>query len=210
MSTVRSVCLALLFALSLAVPARAEEPTLEGLLAEFAKVTALSAHFREEKTMALLAVPLVSEGDIYYERPRRLARHTKTPGASSVVLDGAQLSFGDAQHKESMGVDAHPALRVLVDTFVSVLSGDQERLLAMADVKLEKVGARGFKIHVTPKEPNVLKLVRSMSFEGEGPLLTKMELLDANGDRSVTTFSSVKPQATFSPDQAKRLFRVGS
>jgi outer membrane lipoprotein-sorting protein len=210
MSTVRGVVLALLFALSWVGSARAQDVTLESVLAEFAKVSALSAHFREEKRMALLSVPLISEGDIYYERPRRLARHTKVPAASSVVLDGAELSFGDAQHRESMGVDAHPALRVLVDTFVSVLSGAKERLLAMADVKLEKVGARGFKILVTPKEPNVLKLVKSMTFEGEGSALTKMELLDANGDRSVTTFSSVKPQAAFSPDQVKRLFRVGS
>jgi outer membrane lipoprotein-sorting protein len=209
-STVRQGLLALLFALTVVEPARAEEPTMESVLAAFANVTALSAHFREEKQMALLSVPLISEGDIYYERPRRLARHTKLPAASSVVLDGAQLSFGDAQHKESMGVDAHPALRVLVDTFVSVLSGDKKRLLEMADVKLERVGERGFKILVKPKEPNVLRLVRSMSFEGEGAALTKMELLDANGDRSLTTFSNVKPQAAFSPDQAKRLFRVGS
>jgi outer membrane lipoprotein-sorting protein len=202
--------LLVLLALLLALPARADEPTLSSVLSGFASVNALSVKFREEKHMALLAVPLVSEGDIYYERPRRLARHTRTPAASSVVLEGQSLSFGDGQHKESMGVDAHPAVRVLVDTFVSVLSGDQTALLKMADVKLEKVGARGFRILVTPKEPNVLKLVRSMAFEGEGSTLTRMELLDANGDRSITTFSNLKAQARFSPDEAKRLFRVGS
>jgi outer membrane lipoprotein-sorting protein len=186
-----------------------EAPTLESVLAGFARVEALSAHFREEKRMALLTVPLVSEGDLYYQKPRLLARHTRTPSPASLVLSGDQLSFGDAQRKESMGVDGHPAVRVLVDTFVSVLAGDTKKLKDMANVQLERVGERGFRILVTPKDPSVLKLVKSMSFEGEGSVLTRMELVDSNGDRSVTTFSDVHPRKRFAPDEEKRYFRVG-
>ena len=186
-----------------------EAPTLESVLAGFARVEALSAHFKEEKRMALLTVPLVSEGDLYYQKPRSLARHTKKPSASSLVLSGDQLSFGDAQRKESMGVDAHPAVRVLVDTFVAVLAGDTAKLQAMAQVTLERVGERGFRIVVLPREANVLKLVKSMAFEGEGAVLTRMELVDANGDRSVTTFTEVHPRKRFAQDEEKRYFRVG-
>jgi outer membrane lipoprotein-sorting protein len=196
--------------LALASVSRAAPPVeLDSLLSAFAKTEALSAHFREEKTMALLAVPLVSEGDLYYEKPRKLARHTLTPGKSSLLLDGKQVSFGDDKHVETMGVDAHPALRVLVDTFVSVLSGDKKALESMAELKLEAVGEKGFRIHVTPRDPAVKKLVASMKFEGEGANLSRMELVDANGDLSVTTFSNVRPRARFSADEAKRLFRVG-
>lgn len=187
-----------------------KSPDLSAVLAKFAAVEALTAHFREEKHMALLAVPLVSEGDIYYEKPRSLARHTESPSKSSLVLSDKELSFGDANRKESMGVDAHPALRVLIDTFVSVLSGDQSALLAVADVRVEARGAKGFRMTVTPKEPNVLKLVRSMVFEGQENELTRMELFDANGDRTVTTFSNVRTRARFSADEKKRYFRVGS
>jgi outer membrane lipoprotein-sorting protein len=209
MRTVHVLCALALALLVSGSTARAQAPELAALLATFAKTEALSAHFREEKTMALLSVPLVSEGELHYEKPRKLARHTLSPGKSSLVLLGEQLTFGDAQHEETMGVNAHPALRVLVDTFVSVLAGDQRALSAMADVRLEKLGTKGFRIHVTPRDPAVLKLVRSMSFEGEGTNLTGMQLLDANGDLSVTTFSNVRTRARFSADEARRLFRVG-
>ena len=209
--TLGSVALALALGCVLPVAAQGlvEAPTLEGVLAAFSRVEALSAHFKEEKRMALLTVPLVSEGDLYYQKPRSLARHTRSPSASSLVLSGDQLSFGDVQRKESMGVDAHPAVRVLVDTFVAVLAGDTAKLKAMANVQLERVGERGFRIVVAPREANVLKLVKSMAFEGEGTVLTRMELVDANGDRSVTTFSEVHPRKRFAPDEEKRYFRIG-
>jgi outer membrane lipoprotein-sorting protein len=201
--------LSLACVLPVAAQGRVEAPTLENVLAGFARMEALSAHFKEEKRMALLTVPLVSEGDLYYQKPRSLARHTRSPSPSSLVLLGDTLAFGDAQRKESMGVDAHPAVRVLVDTFVAVLAGDTAKLKAMANVQLERVGEHGFRILVAPKEANVLKLVKSMTFEGEGTVLTRMELVDANGDRSVTTFSEVHPRKRFAQDEEKRYFRIG-
>lgn len=168
-----------------------------GLLDKLAEVEALSARFREEKHMALLAAPLVSEGTLYYQKPRLLARHTLSPEKSSLVLDGRELAFGDAQHTEKMGVDAQPAVRVLVDTFVAVLSGDRRALEQMADVRIETTLGGGFRIAVTPKDPAVLRIVRAMSFEGEGVELKRMELLDANGDRTVTTFSDIRFRGRF-------------
>jgi outer membrane lipoprotein-sorting protein len=208
------VLCALALGLAFTGTGRAQEkvatPTLESVLESFARVEALSVHFKEEKRMALLTVPLVSEGEIHYQKPGTLARHTKSPSSASLVLSGDKLTFGDAKRQESMGVDAHPAVRVLVATFVAVLAGDRAKLLTMANVQVEKLGERGFRIVVTPKEPNVLKLVQRMVFEGEGASLTRMELLDANGDQSVTTFSDARPRKRFADDEAKRLFRVGA
>jgi outer membrane lipoprotein-sorting protein len=190
--------------------APADEPSLASVLSAFAKIDALRVNFREQKFMALLTIPLVSEGELYYQKPRLLARHTQKPARSSLVLHDGELTFGDAQHQESMGVNSLPSVRVLVDTFVSVLAGDQATLLAMAEVKLSRLGEHGFRILVTPREANVQKLVRSMMFEGEGTTLKSMELLDANGDRSVTTFSNLRVRKPFSADEAKQIFRVGA
>ena len=48
------------------------EPTVETLLAEFSHMPGLEARFREEKRIALLVLPLVSEGTIHFAPPARL------------------------------------------------------------------------------------------------------------------------------------------
>lgn len=194
-------------------PASAQGPAptsadLGTILRELSKIEALSARFREEKRMALLAQPLISEGALHYERPRRLARHTERPRKSSLVLEGDVLSFGDAKRSESLGVSSQPALALLVETFVSVLAGDRAALERVAEVKLESI-PDGFRILVTPRDAKVKRLVHFMAFEGQGATLTRMELLDATGDRSVTTFSAVTLRKRFAEGERARLFRIG-
>jgi hypothetical protein len=124
------------------------------------------------------------------------------------VLEGDVLSFGDEKRSESIGVSSQPALALLVETFVSVLAGDRAALERVAEVKLESL-AGGFRILVTPKDAKVKRLVQFMAFEGQGATLSRMELLDATGDRSVTTFSAVTLRKRFSDGERARLFRIG-
>jgi outer membrane lipoprotein-sorting protein len=185
--------------------AQAQGPDLRSVLAEFAKVEALSAKFHEEKTMSLLATPIKSDGTMHYQKPRKLVRHGNK---ASVLLDGNKLRFGDAKNSQSMDITSQPALRVLVDTFVSVLGGDLAALERVAIVTIEAQGA-GYRIHVTPKDDKVKHLVKAISFDGEGAKLTRMELLDSNGDTTVTTFSALTLRKPFSAAEQKQLFRIG-
>ncbi|HEY6876446.1 MAG TPA: LolA-related protein, partial [Polyangiales bacterium] len=98
--------------------------------------------------------------------------------------------------------------RVLVDTFVSVLAGDLAALERVATVTLEPRGD-GYRIQVSPKDDKVKRLVRAMSFDGRGANLSRMELLDANGDTTITTFSALELRKPFSAAEQKKLFRVG-
>ena len=69
--------------------------TLEVLMHGMATSTGVRAEFREEKTLALLESPLVSEGTLYFIPPSRMARITTRPGASSLVIDGQKMSYTD-------------------------------------------------------------------------------------------------------------------
>lgn len=204
--------LALLLSLGLACsPAHAEDSasTLQATLAQLAKVEALSARFREEKRMKLLARPLLSEGVLHYQKPRLLARHTERPRATSVLLRGDQLSFGDGQRSQSIDLAAQPALQVLVQTFVHVLAGDLAALTRVAEVKVEPLAGGGFRLQVTPKDAKMKRLVRAMSFVGKGALLERMELTDAGGDLTVTTFTQITVRKPFSEAERARTFRLG-
>ncbi len=185
------------------------DSALAVLLGKLRAVEAVSAHFREEKRIALLAMPLISEGDVYYQKPRSLVRHTRKPLASSVLLEGDKLSFGDKSHVESASIAGQPALSVLADAFIGVLSGDKAALERAAKLTLETRAGDGWRIVATPTRDPLLKLVRLMEFEGVGATVLRMRLVDANGDETLTVFSSVVLRKSFDSPERARLFRIG-
>lgn len=193
---------------SASVRADAPAPELSDVLARLAQIEALSAHFREEKRMPLLAEPLISEGTLHYAKPRLLVRHTEKPRKQSVLLRGETLSFGDGSEAQRISLSSQPALRVLVDTIVSVLAGDRAALEKAATVSIASHEG-GYRIKVVPKDPKVKRLIQTMSFDGKGAMLTRMEILDASGDTALTTFSGVSVRKAFSEAERARLFRVG-
>ncbi|MET0341511.1 MAG: outer membrane lipoprotein carrier protein LolA [Polyangiales bacterium] len=192
-----------------AAAAPSAAPTLDAVLGKLAAIAALSARFREEKRMSLLAAPLVSEGRLLYQKPRLLARHTDKPRKASLLLKGDTLSFGGDKEEQSISLSSQPSLRVLVDTFVSVLAGDRAALERVATVTVEARDDGGYRIHLTPKDDKVKRLVKAMTFDGKGAALARMELIDASGDTTVTTFSDVAPRKVFSDAERARLFRIG-
>src|SRR5579863_4274341 len=111
-----------------AVADAAPRLTLDSLLTRFRAIPGLFARYREEKRITLLAEPLVSEGTVHYAPPERLARHQRTPSPSSIVFDGTTLRFGDAQSEERIDVSSNPVVRAFVESFLSVLAGDQSKL----------------------------------------------------------------------------------
>lgn len=194
-----------------AAPARASgqgaQASLDALLAKLAKIEGLSARFREEKRLSLVAVPLVSAGTIHYQKPRKLARHTREPSPASVLLEGDVVRFADAARSETIGLETQPALRLLIDTFVGVLSGDKAALARFGDLRLEERGAAGWRIELVPKDPKLLRIVRSLAFEGRDAELRAMELVDGHGDVTRTTFSDVR-FGRLSEAEAERAFRL--
>ena len=56
---------------------------LDALLQKFRQMPGLEPRFREAKRIALLAVPLITEGWLYFAPPARLGRHTLAPEKST-------------------------------------------------------------------------------------------------------------------------------
>jgi hypothetical protein len=188
----------------------ASEPhplTLDALLERFKQMPGLEARFREEKRIALLAAPLISEGMLYFAPPARLARHTLEPARSSILIDGRTLSFGDEQTHEEVDLEANPAVRDYVDSFLMILDGDQEAL-----VKKWRIGISGeaetWQMTLLPLSEPVKKTIRDMTFRGKGAVIQWMKIVETTGDETVTVFSQVNPTRRYSQMEIDRLFRI--
>ena len=193
---------------SAAQPAASREaPTLSGLLERFAAMPGLTARFREEKQIALLAVPVRSEGVIHFAPPGRLLRKVTGPTPSVALLEGEQLTFASAGDRQVVQLGESPVLAGFVDSFRHVLAGDQRALERTYRVSYSTEGAR-WKLVLRPRNAALRRFMERMVLEGEGFAVEKMTLHEVSGDRTTTELHDVNPRRRFSRAEAQRIFRV--
>ena len=204
-----------LLALLMAASAGAESPgvpsgplTLEALMHRMATTTGVRAEFREEKILALLESPLVSEGTLYFVPPSRMARITTRPGASALVIDGGRMSYTDEAGASDLDLAGNRVARSMVENFVVLFGGDLPALRERYHVEFGSQGLR-WRMRLMPKAAPLSQFIASVELRGEGPALEKMTVREADGDRTLTHFLRVETDTRFTPEEIARLFPPG-
>lgn len=195
-----------------AAPA-ASTPALEQLLARFAAMSGLSARFREEKRMALLAAPLVSEGTLYFAPKGRLARHITAPAPATVLIDEGSLRFADAGGTETMSLTQNPVVRLFVDSFVKIFAGDRVALERMYTMELAALpaaadGVARWSLRLRPRVAPMTQIIERLELVGHDVALESMRVVEVGGDETLTTFSEVDTQRRFTAEELSALFRL--
>lgn len=187
--------------------------TLDQLLARFAGMTGLSAKFREEKRMALLAAPLVNEGTLYFAPKGRLARHITAPAPATVLIDEGSLRYADAGGSETLTLDQNPVLRLFIDSFVKIFAGDREALARMYTMELVGLpagadGAPRWSLRLRPRVAPMTQVIERIDIEGHEVVLETMRIVEIGGDETITTFSEVDAARRFTDQELAALFSL--
>lgn len=193
--------------LAYAVAPDSQPWSVEALLKSFKQIPGLEARFREVKTFAILAVPLVSEGTLHFAPPARLARHTIVPDESSLLIDGRTLSFGDGSTQERIDLEANPVVREYVNSFLQILEGDSETLGRIWSLQLEG-GVEEWEMTLRPTSESLRKTIREMVLRGRGITIEWMKIVESTGDESVTTFTDINPKRRYSSIEIERIFKI--
>ena len=209
-SALRLALLALLTAAS--VGAGAQPPaipsgplTLAALMQRMASTTGVRAEFREEKILALLEAPLVSEGMLYFVPPSRMARITSHPGASTLVIDGGALSYTDEAGASDVDLSGNRVARSVVENFVVLFGGDLAALRERYQVGFSAEGTR-WRMQLLPKAAPLSQFIASVELRGDGPAMQEMVIREADGDLTTTRFRRVETDTSFTPEELDRLF----
>lgn len=187
--------------------------TLDQLLARFAGMSGLSAKFREEKRMALLAAPLVNEGTLYFAPKGRLARHITSPAPATVLIDEGSLRYADAGGSETLTLDQNPVLRLFVDSFVKIFAGDREALARLYTMELVGLpaaadGTPRWSLRLRPRVAPMTQVIERIEIEGHEVVLETMRIVEIGGDETLTTFSEVDAQRRFTAQELAALFSL--
>ncbi len=183
------------------------ERTLEGLMKRLQEVPGISASFREQKHIALLASPLSSEGTLFFSPPGKLLRRTERPRPSDVLIDQDRLYLRQGQRTQEVDLGSNPVVRAFVGSFLKLFRGDRAALEALYKVRFSPQ-KKGWELTLVPRSAPINKIIKEMRFGGRGVVVDKLEILETNGDRSVTTFSNVNAARVFDKAEREQLFRV--
>jgi hypothetical protein len=181
---------------------------LDALLGQFRKAPGLFARFKEEKRLAMLDAPLVTEGTIHFMPPARLARRAEKPIASTLLIDGNGLQFGDADGHQSMDLGTNPVARLFVDSFVMLLAGDRAGLERIFKVQFQPRPNGGWQLLLLPRVSPMDKVIKDLSLQGEGLTLRTLDVRESNGDTTHTVFTDVDVNHRYSAAEQAQVFRL--
>jgi outer membrane lipoprotein-sorting protein len=184
--------------------------TLEKLLAQFRSMKGLEAKFREEKRIAMLDAPLVSEGTLHFSVPDRLLRTTAKPTKTRMLIDGAKLTFNDGHTTESMSLDANPVAKLFVDSFLKILVGDTAALSRLYEMTFKPGAGELWELSLKPKVDPMNKVISVIELSGSGRIITKMRIAEIGGDETLTTYTGVDTSRTYAIEEQKKLFTATS
>ncbi len=177
--------------LALAPPAPAADWSIPTLFESLAKSRPAKATFTEKKYLSLLDKPVQSSGELLFTPPDRMEKRTLQPKPESVVVQGGQVSLERAGKRHTMQLRENPAVAVLVDSIRSTLAGDLAAVTRAYSVGLDGTAAR-WKLTLRPLDPGASQLVERVEIGGVESRVTSVEILQADGDRSVMAIAPAK------------------
>jgi hypothetical protein len=184
---------AVVFALAAARPAWAEEAVPAwgaALMARLSQLPARSAVFHDEKHIAVLTKPLLSDGVLVYRRPRYLEKRTLTPRPETVIVDGDQITLTTANGGTStIALASRPELAAFIAAIRDPLTGDLSRLGQHFHIRMEG-GMPAWRITLLPAEPGLQSQIRSVAITGADVLITAIDIVSTNGDTETMTIGT--------------------
>jgi hypothetical protein len=142
--------------------------------------------FVEQHFLALLARPVESSGELFYDAPNRLEKRTLEPRQETLTLLGDVLTIRRGQRTRVLDLKTYPQVLPFIESMRATLAGDRRSLERVFRVDYAGSLAR-WTLLLVPLEPQVAKVVSQVRIEGAGDNLLRVEIREVDGDRSLMT-----------------------
>ena len=154
------------------------------LMQDLAKQRGGKVAFSEKKYIALLDRPVESSGVLVYQPPARLEKRTLKPNVESLVLDRDVLVVERGKQKYTLQLQQYPEITAIVGSIRNTLAGDLEALERQYRVDLQGSPER-WSLTLLPSDARIAAIVQRIQISGTGDELRQIDMLQADGDRSV-------------------------
>lgn len=164
-------------------------PDFDKLMSELSQRKQGHVTFEEKKFIALLDRPMESSGELLYEAPDRLEKRTLKPKPESLVLTGGTVSAQRGRRHYELDLKQYPQVVPFIESIRATLAGDRQAL-----EKVFKVDFTGdfdrWTLGLVPLDSQLQKKVRQIHINGEKDRIHTVEIVEADGDRSLLTIGA--------------------
>jgi len=188
----RTLCAAI-FLVSLtciASSAPVSEADLKNLLASIRQNRITQADFQEQRVIRLMKNPILSSGKVWFQPPNKFRREVKGNSPSLTVSDGRQLwiYYPNFKSAERYPLGKGSPLDSTVAAINSSLNlEDVENTFQIVAAKIEN----GYELRLMPRSPSMRRVFQKLDLRiNEQLRVERTDMLLANGDRIVTTYSN--------------------
>ena len=179
--------------------------TLDDLLKHMSQTPGVVAEFREIKTLKLLDTPLETRGTLYFAPPDRLARITREPAETRLVLAGGRMHYQDAAGGRDTDLSTNPVARAFAENLIVLWRGDRAALEKIYSLDFRADASR-WQLVLAPKSAPLDRFLRTITLRGDGKVMHEMEVIETDGDRTQTLFEKSDVEHTFGEEEARALF----
>lgn len=159
-----------------------------------AQVKSVRGKFVERKHLAMLNAPLDSSGTLAYTAPGRLEKFTLLPKPETLVLEQDKLTieYKERNQRRTLALQEYPVVWAFVEAIRSTLAGDLPTLRRFYRVSLDGSEDK-WRLSLKPAETATQTLVKEIYISGSRNRVRTIEILEAEGDRSLMTITEETP-----------------
>jgi hypothetical protein len=163
--------------------------TVNQLMSLLAQRKQGEVRFSETDYLRVLDQPVKSSGVLVYKAPDHLEKRTLLPKPEAMVLDGDQLTVQRDHRTYHVQVSAYPQVAPYVDSIRDTLAGNEAGLEKVFQVGFSGTRAQ-WKLELVPLDKRAARKVKQVEIEGVADVIHSVEILLADGDRSVMTLEA--------------------
>jgi hypothetical protein len=166
---------------------------LVALMAQLAQRKHGHIAYAEEHFIGTLERPLKSSGELLYDAPGRLEKRTLLPRPETVILDRGTMKAQRGRHTYVARLEDHPQLAPLIESIRAVLGGDLPTLEHLFVVAWQG-SSEHWRLQLSPRSTDMVQIVRQINVLGSEDRIQSVEILQADGDRSLLTMGAEIPE----------------
>jgi hypothetical protein len=161
-----------------------------GDLDEVMHVLSLRQHgrveFVEQHFLAVLNHPIESSGEMRYDAPDHLEKRTLLPRPENLLLAGGELTVERGGHTRVLDLHRYPQIQPFVESIRATLAGDRSALERIFHVAFAG-GVERWSLTLVPLDHQLARTVKQVQIDGSRDQLSRVEIRQADGDRSLMT-----------------------
>jgi len=141
-------------------------------------------HFVQEKKLAMLNKPLITEGELLLKEDNVVIWDIQKPYAIRYELHRNFIKETDANGERTISPGTNPLAAALTEAMMAIFSGHWENQENLAHLSADGTIAK-WKLDVTPRSTDLQKLIQHITVDGSTNAITQINIIESNNDSTV-------------------------